>query len=115
MPREETGLSQVVTANRLTDGSVVYLTGAGAWSRRIGAAAVAAEKSAAGALLAAAAEAEARREVVGAYAVEVTAGDGAVTPVKRKEAIRALGPTTHPGFGMQAAEGGPSAAYANGV
>ncbi|MHC8509363.1 MAG: DUF2849 domain-containing protein [Rhodospirillales bacterium] len=114
MPSEDSNLSQVITANRLTDGSVVYLTSAGDWSRRIGGAAVAAEKSTAEALLAAARQAEQRREVVGAYTVEVAAAGDAVTPVKRKEAIRALGPTTHPGFGIQA-EGGSAAAYANGV
>lgn len=80
---------QVVTANRLADGLVVFLTASGAWSERYADAAR---------FDAATAETEVARAttqstlVVGAYAVEVDA-DG---PLRVRERIRALGPSVGP-------------------
>ena len=92
---------RIVTANRLSDGLVVYLNGAG-WSERIDDARVArAEEDAAVLLAQAEAPGQALR-VVDPYLIEVTR-DGAVSrPVSNREAIRALGPTVRPDLGKQA-------------
>jgi hypothetical protein len=105
---------QAVTANRLTDGAVVYLDSKGDWSRRIGSARVADDAETLAAMLRAAAEAEAARAVVGAYAIDVSVDGDAVKPVKYKEVIRAFGPSSHAHFGLQASED-PTTAYMNGV
>mgnify|MGYP002725915376 CR=1 FL=1 len=84
---------QVFTANRLGDGAVVYLTTDGGWSESIGESRIAGNEAALSDLAHRAAQAEKRRKVIGAYAVEV-AIDGAVPhPVRLREAIRATGPT----------------------
>lgn len=81
-----------VTANRLADGAVVWLTAAGAWSERI-ADAAAVEKDALPPLLAQAAADEAANLVVAAYDVALTQGDVSLKPVARREQIRAFGPS----------------------
>ncbi|MCG8543079.1 MAG: DUF2849 domain-containing protein, partial [Alphaproteobacteria bacterium] len=58
---------QAVTANRLTDGQVVYLTNQGAWSERIDECHIADSKELADALLQIADRAVARRQVVDPY------------------------------------------------
>jgi hypothetical protein len=85
--------TEIVTANRLNDGLVVYLDGAGGWSERIAEARVAQGGEDAAALLALAEEPEHAVRVVGPYLMEV-ALDGAVPrPTSNRERIRALGPT----------------------
>lgn len=105
---------QVVTANRLTDGNVVYLADDGSWTRRIGSAQVGTDSEVLESLLHRAAEAEAAQEIVGAYAIDVTPDGASVKPVKYKEVIRAFGPSSHTNFGLQASED-PTTAYMNGV
>jgi len=86
---------QIITANRLTDGRVVFLTADGAWSEYPAEAAT----FEGDALAAALARAEAdSTTVVGPYTAEVTDG----TPIKRREAIRTLGPTVRRDLGKQA-------------
>ena len=106
--------SQVVTANRLTDGNVVYLAQDGSWTRVIAEAEIADADGAIEVLLQRAADAEAEQEIVGVYAIDVSVDDKIVKPTNYKEVIRAMGPTTHTNFGMQALED-PTTAYANGV
>lgn len=81
----------VISANRLRDGSVVYLTENSQWSARVEEATVVSGDSLADAQRIGC-EAEGRNLVVGSYAVEV-APDSAILPVKLRERIRSHGPT----------------------
>jgi predicted NAD/FAD-binding protein len=82
----------VITANRLTDGAVVYRRANGGWSTRLDEAAIATSAATARELLAAA-DADGRR-AVGAYVAPVVlAAGGAVRPGNLRELIRAGGPT----------------------
>ncbi len=92
---------RIVTANRLSDGLVVYLNGAG-WSERIDDAGVAGDDAAADRLLARAEGPEQAVRVVGPYLIEVTRGAAVPRPVRHRETIRARGPTVRPDLGKQA-------------
>jgi hypothetical protein len=81
----------VVTANRLTDGAVVYRTTNDQWTTEFPGAAVLTTSDAAMALLAAA-RAEGVR-VVDAYVAPVALTDGKPRPGNLRERIRAAGPT----------------------
>jgi predicted NAD/FAD-binding protein len=84
---------KVVTANRLGDGKVVFLTAAAVWSEDIDSAVVAVEPQAAAALSERGQEAEAANLVTGSYLIDAERRDGRVRPVHIRERIRALGPT----------------------
>ena len=86
---------QVLTANRLRDGVVVYLDGDGQWSERIEAAQLV-EAAQGDALVAAAAHTAG--EVVAPYLIDVEAEAGRVTPRRYRERLRAFGPSIHPQF-----------------
>lgn len=92
---------QVVTANDLMQGDVVYLTPAGDWSRDHGDAALARTGAEAKSLLArGAAQAD---KIVGAYLADAeTDADGRPAPSHYREAIRTLGPTFRSDLGKQA-------------
>lgn len=92
---------RIVTANRLSDGLVVYLDGAG-WSERIEDARVAADDAAADGLLARAEAPGQEVRVIGPYLIEVTRAAFGTRPVSHREAIRAQGPTVRPDLGKQA-------------
>jgi hypothetical protein len=95
---------QMLTANRLVDGDVLYRKGDG-WVLTLADGEVYADEAAANAALAAA-QAEATRNIfVGAYLFEVRVEKGVITPVKEREIIRASGPTVRPDLGKQAAHG----------
>jgi Protein of unknown function (DUF2849) len=81
----------VVTANRLTDGAVIYRTSNGQWTRDLPGAAVVTTSDAAMALLTAA-RAEGVR-VVDAYVAPVDLSNGKPRPGNLRERIRAAGPT----------------------
>lgn len=92
---------QVITANRLNDGLVIFLTADG-WSERLDDAATA-EDDAAIAELQARADAE-PTVAVGPYAIEVTRlNDGRLVPVRFREVLRTLGPSVRTDLGYQAA------------
>ena len=91
--------SQIVTANRLGDGRVVYLAGDGAWREFIDTSRVARSDSEAALLVAEAARAVDDRQVVAPYLIEVETDNASVTPVRYRERLRALGPSIHPEFG----------------
>jgi sulfite reductase (NADPH) hemoprotein beta-component len=84
---------QIVTANRLGDGRVVYRDPTGRWSESVAAAAVLDAEAAARALTAAEDDVAARR-IVAPYAVDVVMTGGTPTPRTMREKIRAAGPTT---------------------
>jgi hypothetical protein len=82
----------VITANRLSDGVVVYRRADGGWTIRLGEAAIATSAAAAKELLAAAAGDE--LIAVGVYAAPIKlAADGKVSPGNLRELIRVGGPT----------------------
>lgn len=91
---------KAVTANRLSDGIVIFYTPEGAWSEQPGDAAAAGDKAAQQALLAAAQESP---EAVDAYLIEVAFDEsGRPYPSRNRERIRALGPTVRTDLGKQA-------------
>lgn len=85
--------TQAITANRLIDGRVVFLTAANTWDHNVDQAAVYADPATAEAGLAIAAKAAAAGEIVDAYAIAVAAENGHVKPTILRELIRATGPT----------------------
>lgn len=94
-------MPQVLTANRLRVGEVVYWHGAKGWVSRLGEAEVLPDDKA-DAVLKSAAEWVQKREVVAPYLFEVRVKDGATVPLKTREAIRAAGPSVRPDLGKQA-------------
>jgi hypothetical protein len=98
MARQPSG-PQAVTANRLADGRVVYLTAAGIWAEAFEEAATAAPAEAE-ALLDRARAGLARAEIVEPYLIEVEADRPA--PRRYRELLRARGPSVRPDHGKQA-------------
>ena len=90
---------QIVTANRLRDGAVVYLTADGRWSETLAWGALAEDKVTAADLLAQAERSVTDRLVVGPYAFPVALAPEGPQPTQKREQIRAAGPTVHPQFG----------------
>lgn len=85
---------QVVTANDLFEGDVVYLTASGDWSRLHGDAAVARHPESAERLLATAQSQPDR--IVGAYLADVSIdATGRPQPVHFREAFRTRGPSNY--------------------
>ena len=99
-------MAQVVTANRLTDGVVVFVGPEGQWVERLDEAVLWSEAaSIAGALERAKAD-ERANIVVEPYAIEVRETSRGVQPAHLREVIRAAGPTVHPDHGKQASQAG---------
>ncbi len=96
---------QIVTANRLSDGRVVYLTASAHWSEDPAGAAVAPDSEAAKALLARAEADAARARVVAPYLIELSEDPGVALPRRYRERIRAAGPSVRPDLGRAAASG----------
>lgn len=94
---------QVLTANRLIDGEVVYLATDGAWVERLAAAKLFATKAEAEASLEIGLQAERDQKIVHAYLFDVKQDNGTLKPVKQREIIRAAGPTVRRDLGKQAA------------
>ena len=89
---------QIVTANRLHDGRVVYLTASNHWSSAIADARICADEATASAVTTLAASAVAARQVVEPYLIPVTHGHGGITPTRDREIIRAFGPSIPAGI-----------------
>lgn len=94
------GWAQIVSANDLLVGDVVYFTEAGGWTRSLAEAALARDEGAAEALLARAARQQDR--VVDPYLADVALDGPAPRPLHFREVFRAHGPTTRPDLGRQA-------------
>ena len=92
---------QMLTANRLRDGDVLYRNGAG-WVPMLADGEVYPDQTAADAALAAATAELGRNEFIAPYLFEVRDVNGKIIPVKEREIIRAAGPTVHPHTGKQA-------------
>ncbi|WP_011583298.1 MULTISPECIES: DUF2849 domain-containing protein [Chelativorans] len=93
---------KLLAANRLLDGTAVWLGPDAAWVEDISDAEIARDK-----------EGEARLEQIGRRAlaenlvldielIDVEIVDGAVRPLRLRERIRAAGPSIHPELGKQA-------------
>ena len=93
---------QVMTANRLRDGEVVFLTRNGSWNERIDEAVLALEPQAAGALESRAAEDVKSTLVTGPYLFDAERVDGKIRAIHMRERIRTLGPTVRLDLGKQA-------------
>jgi hypothetical protein len=87
-------MPNVITANRLTDGVVVYLAAGGQWIEDIAKARMADTEEETKALEAEAEEAVRERRVVSAYPMPIAVRDGAVDPLSVRERIRAAHRTT---------------------
>ncbi|GBQ59394.1 DUF2849 domain-containing protein [Komagataeibacter swingsii] len=93
--RDTTGAS-VITANRLLDGRIVWLTQQG-WSEHIGHARVFDNADIEGAIEQAKAAPDARK-LVGIYGVQLDPAAAGLSPLTVRERIRAFGPSVHPDF-----------------
>lgn len=83
----------ILSANRLSDGAVVYLDFEGAWSELLDEAVVAHTPDEVRALEDRGVHDAARNIVVEPYLVEVRESDGRVVPVRERERVRAAGPS----------------------
>ena len=95
-------MSEIVTANRLIDGIVVFQDDAGGWSVDFARAAISADAAATTVALERAAKDVAASLIVDPYAVEVALRNGHYAPTALREAIRAGGPTVRRDLGKQA-------------
>ncbi|GAB6966099.1 hypothetical protein JCM25156A_01360 [Komagataeibacter kakiaceti JCM 25156] len=93
--RDLTGTS-VITANRLLDGRIVWLTATG-WSETISHARIIDNADVEATIKQVRATPDARR-VVGIYGVQLDPSAAGVTPLTVRERIRAFGPSVHPEF-----------------
>jgi hypothetical protein len=87
-------MPNVITANRLVDGIVVYLGPDGRWVENLALASLASSEEETKGLESIAAKAIADREVVGVYPMEVTIKDGVPVALSVRERIRAAHRTT---------------------
>jgi hypothetical protein len=85
--------ASVLTANRLSDGVVVFLDCEGGWAERIGAALIARTTEEARALGARGARDAAHNLVVDPYLVEVREEPDGPTPLRMRERVRVAGPS----------------------
>lgn len=95
-------LAQVLTANRLRDGLVVFMTDGSAWSPWIEDAAIARTKDAAVDLEAKGNAAAKANIVVGPYLIEVIEEGNTVRAAHIREFLRTQGPTVRRDLGKQA-------------
>jgi len=89
--------SQIVTANRLKDGIVVYFTSDDTWSHWIGEAHISHNDTDAQATLSLALASVASNEALDAYLIDVLTEAGTIKPVRYREIIRAKGPSINIG------------------
>jgi hypothetical protein len=89
---------QIVTANRLTDGRVVYLAEGERWVEALRGSRIARNEDEAKTLLGIGETAARDRQVVAPYLIDVVEEDGRVWPVRYREVLRAVGPSTLPEF-----------------
>jgi hypothetical protein len=101
-------MDAMITANRLSDGIVVFQDGDGGWSEDFHRGAVFSDEGAKAAALARAKQSEAGCEVVDPYAIEIESRNGHFVPKALREAIRASGPTIRRDLGKQAHGQAPS-------
>ncbi|MBI1328325.1 MAG: DUF2849 domain-containing protein [Alphaproteobacteria bacterium] len=96
-------LPQVLTANRLREGDVVYWNGSG-WVADLQSARIYADKDDAAPALSAADDSVKARAVVNPYLFPVKADVRPIAPTEEREIIRAAGPSVRTDLGKQAKE-----------
>jgi len=102
-------VAEIVTANRLIDGIVVFLDPQLRWVDAYAQAAIFTDAAAKADAMSAAKRSESLNEVVEPYFVEVVARGGGLAPKSLREEIRANGPTIRTDLGKQAHGAGISA------
>ena len=92
-------MPQMIIANRLVDGAVVFLAPGEGWTTAIADGVLIEDETEAQRLLGAAKQLEARSPVIDPQVIQVKVDGGAVRPTEIRELIRAFGPTvrTDPG------------------
>jgi Protein of unknown function (DUF2849) len=95
-------MPQVLTANRLSVGEVVYWSAAKGWVPHLREAEILPDNEAETVLKGAGAQAVQDRIVVNPYLFDVRVTDTGVVPVKTREVIRAAGPSARRDLGKQA-------------
>jgi hypothetical protein len=86
-------MPQMIIANRLVDGAVVFLAPDDVWNTSIAAGTVIDDDAEAQRLIGVAKQHEARSIVIDPLLIQVKVEDGRVRPVEIREVIRAFGPT----------------------
>jgi hypothetical protein len=102
-------MPEVITANRLTDGVVVFQTADGSWTEDFKRAVALPDPQATADALKRAKQDEANNVLVEPYAIVVEERNGHLAPKALREAIRAAGPTTRRDLGKQALGQAPQA------
>ncbi|MEE3326266.1 MAG: DUF2849 domain-containing protein [Myxococcota bacterium] len=95
-------MPQVMIANRLRDGIVVFLGTEHQWVEQLSACSPAEDETEEAALTRLGNEAADRQEIVDPNLIEVEQKDGALRAVKMREDMRAKGPTVREDLGKQA-------------
>ena len=93
---------KILTANRLTDGEVVWYATGNRWSETIDDADIVDDKAGETRLEAAGQLAYASDEVVDVNLIDIEMKNGAISPTRLRERIRAAGPTNRTDLGKQA-------------
>jgi len=96
-------MPQMIIANRLIDGAVVFLDRGETWTTAIGAGVVIDDDAEAQRLLGVAKQLEARCQVIDPLLIQVKVDNGKVRPTEIREVIRAFGPTVRTDIGDGAA------------
>ena len=96
---------KILTANRLTDGEAVWYAADGSWIETIEGSEIAAEKASEDRLDAIGKAAHESNLVVDVNLIDVELVDGAITPNRLRERIRAAGPTNRHDLGKQTRPG----------
>jgi uncharacterized protein DUF2849 len=103
-------MPQMIIANRLVDGAVVFLDSCETWTTAIASGAVIDDEAEAQRLLGIAKQLEARCQVIDPLLIQVKVESGAVRPIEIREVIRAFGPTVRTDLG-----GAETAAHLPGI
>ncbi len=93
---------KILTANRLVDGDVVFLTSNDDWSIDINEACIAHDKADADRLEETGAIADTAAHVIGCYLVDVVVIDGDIKATHYREIMRTKGPSVRHDLGKQA-------------
>jgi hypothetical protein len=95
-------MPQVVIANWLTDGRIVFLAKDDQWAPLVNDARVSKSDEDAQAMLAAGEALAGEQQVVGPELIDVAVDGAEIRPTRNREAIRAAGPTNRLDLGKQA-------------
>jgi len=92
---------QIITANRVDNGRVVYLSGSGEWSESVNDSHLIDTDDDLEHLTEEADRSVKAQEVMDAYAIDAIQQEGRIEPTRYRERIRAFGPSIHPDFAKQ--------------